>query len=480
VKIRAALTQPLLKTTASRKAAGKKLQKTQIEAAPQDKFGNSAEPKNLDISKVIKSALKDLPADLPQADPVQLTRVDQVRKAYGLTGKGVGIAVIDTGFAYPDYQPAAWQDTAEGSPTPNDLMGHGTHCAGDALNMAPEASIAAVKVMDKNFKISDSSMVKGIQWAIENKEKYGIKVISLSFGWIPQVEKLSSPPYFAMPQDLIGPAIEQAAKAGLTVVLPANSCGPGKYTLNQYADLKTPLVAGSADDENTVSWCSGRGPSRQGEGEIDILAPGHIASLNARNSMLEKNALSQDKIRAMSNPELRVYLQKNPKLLKRYKLPGNPEEISDETLEQFFRKGAKFNPETKKLINRTGNFELMDYLKNHPQLMEKYHLKGDPEKLPWELVSQVFRGGLNLSRLNSRILALPGTSFSTPIVAGIVALMYQADPDLTTQEIKSILRATARDMGEDKDTQGSGLIDAKAALDRVYQLKAEREAGKTS
>ena len=60
-----------------------------------------------------------------------------------------------------------------------------------------------------------------------------------------------------------------------------------------------------------------------------------------------------------------------------------------------------------------------------------------------------------------------GTSFATPHVAGVLALLRDAVPPATVAELESALRGTARDAGApglDQDT-GYGLIDAPAALD---------------
>ena len=62
-----------------------------------------------------------------------------------------------------------------------------------------------------------------------------------------------------------------------------------------------------------------------------------------------------------------------------------------------------------------------------------------------------------------------GTSAATPVVAGVTALLKQAKPDLTQDEVKALLRRTARDIGPtgwDRYT-GSGIIQAKAAVDAV-------------
>ena len=62
-----------------------------------------------------------------------------------------------------------------------------------------------------------------------------------------------------------------------------------------------------------------------------------------------------------------------------------------------------------------------------------------------------------------------GTSMSTPYAAGVVALMLDADPTLTPDEIKEILKSTASRMpGREEWEVGSGHINAYAAVDKVF------------
>jgi len=60
--------------------------------------------------------------------------------------------------------------------------------------------------------------------------------------------------------------------------------------------------------------------------------------------------------------------------------------------------------------------------------------------------------------------AISGTSMATPHVAGVAALLKEADPDVTNQDVKSILQDTAIDLGLHPYDQGSGRLDALAAL----------------
>lgn len=64
-----------------------------------------------------------------------------------------------------------------------------------------------------------------------------------------------------------------------------------------------------------------------------------------------------------------------------------------------------------------------------------------------------------------------GTSFSSPYVAGTVALMLQANPNLTSQQIRETLQGTAHDIkGTERD--GAGVVDPVAAVRRARELAA--------
>jgi serine protease AprX len=68
-------------------------------------------------------------------------------------------------------------------------------------------------------------------------------------------------------------------------------------------------------------------------------------------------------------------------------------------------------------------------------------------------------------------LSLSGTSMAAPVVSGTIALMLQANPSLTPDAVKAILRHTAQaNPGYDAMTQGAGFLDAKAAVELAAQF----------
>ena len=72
----------------------------------------------------------------------------------------------------------------------------------------------------------------------------------------------------------------------------------------------------------------------------------------------------------------------------------------------------------------------------------------------------------NITRDETNYVEMNGTSMASPVVAGVVALMLSANPDLTVAEVKGILYGTAVDLGTAgrDDAFGYGRVDAQAAV----------------
>ncbi len=106
------------------------------------------------------------------------------------TGKGVKVAVIDSGIdVHNDLNTKEWVDFSDSvnGYKPIDSNGHGTEMAGviaardngiGTIGIAPDAELYSVKVLDKDNKACVSSVVKAIEWCIDND----IDVINMSFG----------------------------------------------------------------------------------------------------------------------------------------------------------------------------------------------------------------------------------------------------------------------------------------------------------
>lgn len=204
----------------------------------------------------------------------------------GITGKGTTICVIDTGIAqHPDLKDriVGFKDFVNGKTEAYDDQGHGTHCAGIAAGdggetgkykgTAPEANIVGVKVLDRNGSGNFSDVIKGIQWAIENKEKFGIDVISMSLG---------GPVTQPSAKDPVSLAAEKATEAGIITVVAAGNEGPNPKTIGTPGNAENVITIGAMDDRGTetrdddkLAYFSSVGPTKYDERiKPDILAPG--------------------------------------------------------------------------------------------------------------------------------------------------------------------------------------------------------------
>jgi subtilisin len=120
----------------------------------------------------------------------------------GSTGKGVKVAIVDTGIEYD--HPAVggqvcggvnieWDETAQDKlryeqvEKPADLAGHGTACAAIIHGIAPQALLYSVRVLGTNMSGRAYQFAAGVDWAVENN----MDVVNLSLS-------TSKKDYFAM------------------------------------------------------------------------------------------------------------------------------------------------------------------------------------------------------------------------------------------------------------------------------------------
>ena len=74
-------------------------------------------------------------------------------------------------------------------------------------------------------------------------------------------------------------------------------------------------------------------------------------------------------------------------------------------------------------------------------------------------------------------ITISGTSMATPIMAGVVATMLSANPDLTPAQVKEIFMGTADKLeGVDANSQGAGVVDPQEAIARALALKEQSQA----
>jgi serine protease AprX len=230
--------------------------------------------------------------------------------ARGVTGRGVTVAVLDTGVAsVPDLAGRLVQvrDDLTGQTTPcknlsgeldcNDRYGHGTFIAGLVAGsgassggkwkgVAPEASVLSVKTAGADGAADVSNILAAIQWVVSFKDRYNIRVLNLSLGTDSTQDWRVDP---------LNYAVERAWAAGMTVVVAASNEGPSAGTITKPADDPWVVTVGATDDRGTAGLdddqlpdFSGRGPTAHGLAKPDVAAPGaHVISLRAPGSAID-------------------------------------------------------------------------------------------------------------------------------------------------------------------------------------------------
>jgi serine protease AprX len=224
------------------------------------------------------------------------------------TGKDVGVAVIDTGIdgRLPDFSAADGTTRVVASAVTNpdattalDTYGHGTHVAGiiagdgnrrasdpghKYMGIAPSADLIAIKASDDAGNATILDAIYGLQFAVDHKDDYNIRVVNLS---------LSSTEAGSYRTDPLDAAVEAAYFSGIVVVAAAGNRG-AEDGAAEYAPGNDPFAisVGAVDDGGTLErwddvptdW-STLGTSQDGFARPDIAAPGaHIVSTLAGDS----------------------------------------------------------------------------------------------------------------------------------------------------------------------------------------------------
>jgi serine protease AprX len=218
--------------------------------------------------------------------------------ATGVTGKGVGVAILDSGVngQNPDIPfpgktvqnvkfVSRFEDLFDtGDPTlplvAGDLYvenvantdlssGHGTHVAGTVAGsgastfgayrgVAPGAHLVGLSV-GESLVVVNVSVLQAVDWLLENGHKYNVQVVNASWGTEGEFD----------PTDPINEAMKELHDAGITVVFAAGNSGPGENTLNprSAAPWVISVAAGCKlyvlDPTNSASSCeddNGRAP----------------------------------------------------------------------------------------------------------------------------------------------------------------------------------------------------------------------------
>ena len=208
-------------------------------------------------------------------------------KRGSLLGRGVGIAVLDTGiFPHEDleHRVACFRDFVNDAAGAYDDNGHGTHVAGIAAGsgvsskgryhgIAPKSHIIGCKVLDEQGNGNTKDVLKALRFCIDNRERYQIRIVNISIGTIAKAQDQEK-------TSLIR-GVEEAWDAGLIVVVAAGNNGPAPMSVTTPGISRKVITVGATDDEQQrkslgkgkVSY-SGRGPTPYCIVKPEIVAPG--------------------------------------------------------------------------------------------------------------------------------------------------------------------------------------------------------------
>ena len=227
--------------------------------------------------------------------------------ARGITGRGIGVALVDTGAVQvkglgtnivngPDLSFESQSDASRYL----DTFGHGTHLAGIIAGndpatllgsdrfrgIAPGSRLTALKVASSDGAVDVSQVIAAIDWVVVHRNDdpaNPIRVLNLSYGTDGTQDYLTDP---------LTHAVENAWRAGIVVVVAGGNSGTAAPRLNNPAYDPYVLAVGASDTNGTVPSTDDLVPDFSSRGDtarrVDLVAPGRsIVSLRDPGSYID-------------------------------------------------------------------------------------------------------------------------------------------------------------------------------------------------
>ncbi|XRG80464.1 S8 family serine peptidase [Rossellomorea sp. GAMAL-10_SWC] len=446
----------------------------------------------------------------------------------GITGKGVTVAVIDTGVDYnhPDlgggfgqgHKVVGGYDFVNHDNDPMDDHGHGTHVSGiiaahgKVTGVAPDASITAYKVLNQDGEGDDSDIIAGIEASISPDNPFPADVINMSIGGPGDGN------------DPLSQAAKNAVDAGVVVVAAAGNAGPGYGTIGAPAMAEGVLAVGASAsgikvpaakmvsplEENlsiTRLGFTANPPEAETTRELVDVGEGGLENYNGLDV---KGKIVLIQLPQGINPwqysytagrtaqekgaEAALFFQPTapgPQLASVFKLGESiPSQYSSnlsgemQEQDQFLAdssRDSRLETLVAMAINETKAEELKSYLAKGPvkitvsgkdatDKMASFSSRGNSDlRAKPDLVApgiEINSTYIKTQDDDSGYTRMSGTSMAAPHVAGAAALLKQLKPDWNAREISSALKETAKPLESyDVLTQGAGRLDVKAAAE---------------
>jgi serine protease AprX len=267
--------------TAHRGRAGRRLAAHRAQVAELDNVALAALAADPRVARVTI----DRPAFAAMFRTGSATGATMARQQFDVCGRGVGVAIIDSGITswhddlnlvdgtrrtadsvvhFKDFTNDANDGRAN---LPSDGYGHGTHVAGSIAGsgydsdgaragIAPCASLIALKVLDANGNGYISDVIAALDYAVANKDAFNIGVINLS---------VASGVFESYKKDPLTLAARRAVDAGIVVIASAGNLGVNQNGDVQYGGVTSP---GNAPWVLTVGAASHQGTARRSDDTV--------------------------------------------------------------------------------------------------------------------------------------------------------------------------------------------------------------------
>lgn len=280
----------------------------------------SAQP---DRVTVYSDGVLEVSGPIRETDFPTLVGADTLHEQ-GITGKGITIAVLDTGlwkspgmefsadgvsrilaqhdvilddsYALSGCDDDEYDDECDDDDCDDggcrivqaidldDWNGHGTHItsiimgsgrteAGRFQGIAPNANVVAVRAFEPDGSGTYLNVIKALDWIVSHRHQYDIRVLNLSFG---------APAASHYWDDPVNQAVMAAWSRGIIVVTAAGNTGPGPMTVGVPGNVPYVITVGAMTDNHTphdtsddrLAAFSAAGPTVEGFVKPELVAPG--------------------------------------------------------------------------------------------------------------------------------------------------------------------------------------------------------------
>ncbi|PGL72930.1 S8 family serine peptidase [Bacillus sp. AFS055030] len=468
-------------------------------------------------------------------DPVSFLGVDKLHKE-GITGDGVKVAVIDTGIDYnhPDLKDAykggydfvnndndpmetTYEDWKKSGSAEFDANGsayyteHGTHVSGTIASQAKNNSDISVKGIAPDADLYvyrvlgpyGSGISSNIIAAIDQAVIADMDVMNLSLG------AALNDPYFPT-----STAINYAVLSGVTAVVAAGNSGPGFYSIGSPGSAALALTVGASDVSMPITTLKGN-IGTESSIELQTMARSFsddLTTFKGKSLEMVDVGLGGDADYANKDVTGKIALVERGsyalvdkiKFAKKYGakavlLYNNVEghvgaylgeasgfiptfSVTQQDGQVLKTKVAAGNNKftfTDVTVSKTEGDKLADFSSRGPAL-KTFDVKPEIVAPGVSILSTVPAYITNSSTstdYSGAYARMNGTSMATPHVAGISALMLQANPNLQPSDIKTLLMNTAEPLNGDYLTfeQGAGRVDPYEAIHPSMKVQVQDE-----